>query len=854
MAEVSYAMDLHPLQDSFRFRVRFLGWSFARYLIDEKGDLSFNRLDKSRNQLEKGHFPTGPMMEGDAIIYSHILSCLRSITENQKIAMWIKKFSIPLCHRKAEEIVRETIWPDLAPRLQTFHIRRAALASWMTLLRQTTGSCFATAPAILIQKYAPEGFLKDLYDLLSLGQLQRTFGGKRYSVPLSPTPGMGDLQKPLPPLSSLESLTYAPGLRIALDEKELSHLRKRLSQIEKRAETPEEVIKLYLLDALNLSEKEIAEEEYLSKIQMTPLLAKHSAIYYQRPSERGKKVTAFKRQYARACSSFRSLTDSSLLRSWEYSIASFSDVKFDFARWNLYVGLGLHPDQKGGIGEFLHRIIETKLDACNEDLAKLHRDYEQAVSHVQTMEALFQRSLSDAHRRQLKNELAGAVHAANTVLEMRDRAAAIGEALSNSFSQVLSQYIEKLQDHFQEVFDPTIQSKESNFYEDGPAGFRLVYKHGREDASLWTQIHSKEEYIHSLRDFFSSIESELQVISPLGKEFVSDVTTEILRYLQLSEFFDSAVERSKAQGRESPWHYMSGGTMQTLIQNYFCLEKLPTEVSLTPHSEEELFSFFLQNVREDQNPLLMHSPNHAFILRPDWFGSQVDAKITKNREVVNNWNFDEEMKEHLVHRLSDQLSILERPLFLHLYRQKSITQTNAQFRSFLIQSLQGIPDSQLKSPISTVDSLIYEHFPSFHRKEAKTALEALLKMFLDPANIRLEVDEAILGSWELLQKAKELLIQETKIAFAERDWDMELADAARRFGWSYPAPLLFADTNWSSWYFGWILNPSTAELELWRLNRVGTRGFPMSDWKKFTSLENRLPWAILTKSEEYALQ
>ena len=59
------------------------------------------------------------------------------------------------------------------------------MAAWLTLLRQTTGSCFATAPAILIQQNDPMRFFKDV-DLLSMGQIgKRIMAGKEYSVPLS---------------------------------------------------------------------------------------------------------------------------------------------------------------------------------------------------------------------------------------------------------------------------------------------------------------------------------------------------------------------------------------------------------------------------------------------------------------------------------------------------------------------------------------------------------------------------------------------------------------------------------------------------------------------------------------------
>ena len=46
-------------------------------------------------------------------------------------------------------------------------------------------------------------------------------------------------------------------------------------------------------------------------------------------------------------------------------------------------------------------------------------------------------------------------------------------------------------------------------YDDCPAGFRLIYKHGRKDASTWTLIFNADQWIDSLTDFFRSIEQDL---------------------------------------------------------------------------------------------------------------------------------------------------------------------------------------------------------------------------------------------------------------------------------------------------------------------------------------------------------
>jgi hypothetical protein len=66
-------------------------------------------------------------------------------------------------------------------------LRVAAIAACLYPLRQNVGSCFATAPAILIQNEQLENMLSDLQDLLSTGRITRIIAGKEYSVPSSPS-------------------------------------------------------------------------------------------------------------------------------------------------------------------------------------------------------------------------------------------------------------------------------------------------------------------------------------------------------------------------------------------------------------------------------------------------------------------------------------------------------------------------------------------------------------------------------------------------------------------------------------------------------------------------------------------
>ena len=116
-------------------------------------------------------------------------------TDNAAFAKTIQRFRRPLCHAGAELLIKETLGLPFSTILTDHHIQKAVVAACFAVLRQNVGSCFATAPAILIHEENKEQFLSDLYELLMTGKLKRTFGGVEHTVPLSPSSGVGDLKK-----------------------------------------------------------------------------------------------------------------------------------------------------------------------------------------------------------------------------------------------------------------------------------------------------------------------------------------------------------------------------------------------------------------------------------------------------------------------------------------------------------------------------------------------------------------------------------------------------------------------------------------------------------------------------------
>ena len=125
-----------------------------------------------------------------------------------------------------------------------------------------------------------------------------------------------------------------------------------------------------------------------------------------------------------------------------------------------------------------------------------------------------------------------------------------------------------------------------------------MYKHGRQNTSAWSFIRTYQEFIETLNSFFNAFEVEYNhdpAIAGIEKEF-TEAVTEMSQHIRTEDFILSAFERMARAPYNSPlikdplhnldkiekkpWAYTSGGTMTTLLANYFGREDKPTEESL----------------------------------------------------------------------------------------------------------------------------------------------------------------------------------------------------------------------------------------------------------------------------------
>lgn len=828
--DISWAMTLCQLQDPLRFRARFIALEIANVLIDEAGNLQLDIARELHEQFEIHRFILGPSLENDAFIFQHIRSSLRSLLQTSALQKLLQKFSIPLCHEGAARLIRDTLWPKPIKQIHEADVKRAAVAAWFTWLRQTTGSCFATAPAILIQQNQPLQLLQDLFDLLTFGSLRRIISGQEYSVPLCPSIEQFDLTRPLTGFRA-DLLSIAPGLRAAIGAAGFSLAREQLQSFIEQTEdakTPKELIESILLRLHQIQREDVLDEEGLKSLEMNPLLAKQSAIYYQKPSERAAKVSQWKKAVAKALAAYQALGDCALLRAWEATVASFSDVKLDVAKWNLTVSLGLHPDFPGGIGAFAYNLINAKLATFNQQITDLQVEYE----HLSQI-------AYNAEKRGLRGDVSHAMVRANSIRQQIEECARDGERLSKLFPVLIEGLDKLIPESFQEIFDPSLAQNLAEMIDDSPAGFRLAHKHGRRASSQWTFIRSAEEFVHALREFFEYAERELMAERPADKIWIEQILTALIQFIQTEEFLGQAIQRTRNNPSvqdpgAKPWQYISGGTMPALLMAYTNRQSPFSALKKTIHNEQELLSFLMESASQSASKApqtcLMHSPTHAFIFQPQWLPSNLQHSILQMQ------NFWKQMKvadeEWLVEKLALRLPEKDSALFIHRWRQEGIKGEFARFRKLLLELLGPSKESLL-------DSFLWESLPLI---KPETATQIGHEM-----GITISLSKTWVTPLDFRENAKASFIVRQGSPFASLDLDEEVASILRKKGLAAPKPILFADTNWSAWFFGLAISPSGAPA-VWRFHRTGMSGVPMNAWFR-QQCGNE--WIILNRPQEY---
>lgn len=756
--------------------------AFANELLDATGKLIPLKQIKVPQLFFEGEYNTGDIQE-------HVEGVVSRLKTDRELTSLLSSFSLPLFDPQIEEMIALVLGVDRP--IGEREVRWAVLSALLTPLRQSVGSCFATAPAILVHEEQPKQFLRDLLDLFTKGRLSRVFGGVEYTVPISPSPGLGDLKKSFDPSHpALQALGH-----------ELSASKKK-------------------------SFLEVIEEE-LS------------------PSEQQRVKWRFVAHSSHL-----------LLKVWELTLASFVDVKAEFSRWNLYSSLGLHPEEKGGIGELIYSYLEKRLEEAKSRLSHEQLEYEIAFDQVRATESLLRNASSEQEARRLRGEHQARLFHLQGCQRERDRTVQRIEQISQFFSFLIEKIVERFQEHFQEVYDAEMQEVEATPYDDAPAGFRLLHKHGRAHVGAWSFIRDADGYTQALKDFFIAIENGLihDCEWEEGKGEIGQLITAIVHHIRGEEFLTSAFYRMAKAHRvplakvplekmeKKPWAYTSGGTVPTLIKTYFRREGSLSEEARWVESAQDLCIFLLDTlktlpprvldpfVKNPKKRMLATSPTHAFSLLP---GQPLFAQGWRDKGFTYTW-----VRDAIVHprlefyqkiRLgpAEQLQLVQElskkmpPHQAHALQSHFQPSTGAQSPLLFRQRLPQMP---------RVDAFLFEMLPLIAPARARSLIHKL----------DLDIQPPLLPMGR--RPFHDLITQESHDATAALLEEEGLAP---------PQPLLFADSNWEKFYFSFIVSPATGLLELWRTDRIGLTGAPMREWQPFLDGSTKQSWGIFLRPHEY---
>jgi hypothetical protein len=917
---LSSHLELVGLQDSAAARSRLRARELATILIDEAGSLDEAALDAALDVLGGHSYSLGPNRHVDAARQAHLYRCLRWLKEELGLRRQLRAIDVPTGNSHGQQLMREALaLPESVP-VTTAHARRAVLSAWLTYLRQNVGSCFATAPAIMVQGEQPWRFLRDFEELLNTGQLTRTFGGRQYAVPLCTSWGLGDLLRPFPRIS-LDHLSQSPGLQAAFEaagllEAHLSEqgrlartrslLLKAAASIHATITNAETVIRLVLLAESKLNESDL--EEYRLRAESVPRMA----LMMGQASVGGlaARVAVFEKKLEMAQAAFKSVTENALLKTWEFTVASFADVKASFSKWNLYVSLGFDPKEPGGIGETIARLLQERIDRINRELEELNARYEIAFSAVRMVEGRLQRA-SEEQMRWLRVEYSQKMGDLNAIQAERQAAATKGNRMGGLLKRLVEAYEQLFPDYFQEVYDPSMHDVVVGPFDDSPAGFRLLYKHGRANPSLWTLIYTPDQFVQALIDFLVATEGALQADAEFLdiREEIGALVTDIIAHVRTREFLESAFARASVRHKgvpiadplknlermgAKPWSYVSGGTMTTLASAYFSREEGPTLAQRVVESPFDLLVFLIDTLKglpaSDtrlflEDPLasmLIQSPTHGFLLKP---GFSPFCKAWMDRGNTSTWirrwfirpgqamvetlMLDEGAMRSLANSFGNQLAPqLQLSLREALRRLPAGRASVRDFRQFILEQVSSLPwiaqGPAYFVPAAQIDSLLFSQIPFTAPKDLAAGLIAVLEELLaedppllDRARAALELSlrrrglTSATSCAQFQQMIQALLALALGSTTSDRDLPWEVRAVMRRQGRALPAPLLVADTNWNNEFFSFVVNPGTGELDFWRVDYLGLSGSPMHEWRPWLQGKQTQPWALYIRASEY---
>lgn len=918
--DLSKRADSLLLQESALIRGTLRARRLAFLLFNEEGKLDADKIDEAIEALEASSYFLGRNRDEDSLRQRHMLDALQALKNTPSLRNLIDRLSRPERNLILERVLRETLDYGEHHLVTDRDTRVAVLSAWLTYLRQSVGSCFATAPAILIQSEQPEAMLADFKELIDTGRIKRVVHGEEIYAPMSASWGVGDFRKPI----VFESGNYekfkkaglSPGLLAALEATGLIDtslpLKERVDRVIelvvgviKRLDmgqlffmlTPERILKEIFLEHFGISET--AYREWLERPKdmvygNLMMMMSHADRGQRGVGQKGAKVM---HAMEMARSAFMRLAENALLKTWEFTLASLSESKGEFSTWNLFTSLGLDSKEEEGIGQALYRANEELLERANRKVESYQEEYEMLYSQLKFVEGRAKRASTEKEMKWLSAEYQSRYNEFQTFEAMRNKEHYRAKRLAGLYSQVVERYISLFPHYFQEVYDAEVHDVPAGIWDDRPAGFRLLFKHGRANSAQWTRIDSPDSFSQALASFFSLTEAELSY----AEEFeglssdVSMLVTSAIQQVKTKKFLESALWRMARKHNaplikdpldhldrleKLPWAYTSGGSLNTLVSAYFRLEEKPLEVDRYVDNEIELVVFLADTLKQipykvtdsyRDHPfkkILMHSPTHAFNLMPGqkpfqetWAINGYTYTSIRDRFVYPAQHFWERIvvDPPMYEKLMEGLSALVPPHFSPPFKRAFLHYPGEMSPPDLADYISNVMETEAPLTPLTRGVLGREELSSFFFKMLPfISVDEVRKKWKESFHDLLKAPPELYGRYisprELIELILASYIEETGNTSTDKDLLFEISERMRGLGWLHPHPLIFADTNWPGFFFAMLVSPASGKLELWRVDRLGLNGAPMIVWKEWLNGSHKKPtWGVLMDPYQYTI-
>ncbi len=468
-----------------------------------------------------------------------------------------------------------------------------------------------------------------------------------------------------------------------------------------------------------------------------------------------------------------------LLKCFEYTIASMTEFNLDSHAGTLYVSLGVDPSVETGLGKQIYTLVEEELRRIEEEAHKAHIEAQKALDVVNMTNSQMSQATSYERVQSLQATGQSFQSQLQAALEKRDELVNQSEEISGFFSKWQEGLAHHIKFYFQEVFDPKLKKEEFS-YEDSPAGFRLVCKHGRQIIKTWTMIDSPKEYFLSLKEFFLNFEHKLHddFQTRRIKSLSTQITNSSIQFVLNDAFISEALNRLKAINTPyeyiEPWAYLSGGTLTSVLGCFIGKLGLLQQVTFHPKDATELLIQIIDFIKDSparlqerfikngNRGLLAQSSTHAFILKPGF------------KELMHFW-----IDPYFSYtKIRDEFLT---PLY-DFYRNKKL---RYQELSMIIAAFEKEFDLLVK-----IDSVKQIDIPSL--------AEVLIQQYKAP-------HQKVCGFIHKFLK--------------ENCEDFPKLSSIR-----------FADTNWPYFNFSFIVNPVNIRLEIWRESFDFKESLPMVEW------------------------